>query len=377
MNMRDRCRLLIPLLLLMSGYGVANDVRHGRVLVQLDGSESHDADGDALAYEWRQVDGMPVSLVDAETPAPRFYASKPGTYRFRLVVSDGEARSEPVFVDVVVDKGNLPPVAVAPARVDATLGESVTLDGTGSHDPDGDALTYRWEQVEGPTVMLDESILRRPGLSFTPPREGTYVFALTIHDGADESVPARTTLVVTRPNLPPVARVRTPRKTVVLPVVTAVPLRLHVTENQTLRTGETVVMRGRTEPEAEGVRYAWRQTAGPEVLKGVFDEAGFAFTPREPGVYIFECIAMDEERTTDPAVAAMTVLGEDVLLMQGNADLLQQGQVRIDPDIRVDTPDSAGRTRASSAANLDAKARDQERQRDGLFSRIFREPEGQ
>lgn len=376
MKVQTGWRLLLPLFLLWGGHGVAQDVAHGRVLVQLDGSESHDADGDALVYEWSQVEGPTVRLVGAETPAPQFHASKPGMYRFQLVVSDGEARSEPVYVEVRVEKGNRPPIAVVPERVDATLGESVTLDGTESHDPDGDALTYRWEQVEGPPVMLDGSILRRPGLSFTPPRAGTYVFALLIHDGTDESAPARTTLVVTRPNLPPVARVRTAQKTVVLPSVTVASLRLHVPENQTLRTGETVVMRGRTEPEADGVRFAWRQTAGPEVLTGVFDEAGFVFTPRESGVYIFECIAMDEGRTTEPAVAVVTVLGEDVLLMQGDGSVLQQGQVRLRSDLRgAPSTDTSNRARATKAADLDAQARDGNH--DGIFSRMFRGRSGE
>lgn len=371
MRMQRGWRVVLPLILCMTCGAVAGEMTHSRVLVQLDGSESHDADGDALAYEWSQVDGPAVTLLEGRTATPRFYALKAGTYRFQLVVSDGEARSEPAFVDVVVERGNRPPVAVVPERVESLLGESVTLDGSESYDPDGDALTYRWEQVEGPPVVLEGSILRRPGLSFTPPREGTYVFALTIHDGTDESAPARTTLVVTRPNLPPVARIRTARKTVVLPAVSHPPLRLHVTENQTLRMGETLVMRARVEPEVEGAHFAWRQTAGPKVLNGVFEETGFAFTPREAGVYIFECVAMDDVRTTEPGVCAVTVLGEDVLLMQGDGGALQKGHVRFHPEGDSGTARRSSGVQASRAAELDEAARDGGR--GGFFSRMFRD----
>jgi serine protease AprX len=57
---------------------------------------------------------------------------------------------------------------------------SFTLDGRGSSDPDGDALTYRWEQTSPalgtpvgttPTVTLSRGV-------------GTYVFRLTVSDGA-------------------------------------------------------------------------------------------------------------------------------------------------------------------------------------------------
>ena len=53
--------------------------------------------------------------------------------------------------------GNVPPIAAAGANrsvVEGTL--AVALDGSGSVDPDGGALTYHWEQISGPPVFLTE-----------------------------------------------------------------------------------------------------------------------------------------------------------------------------------------------------------------------------
>ena len=42
----------------------------------------------------------------------------------------------------------------------------VTLDGSGSSDPDGDSLGYHWAQVSGPSVTLSDTNIVNP--TFTP-----------------------------------------------------------------------------------------------------------------------------------------------------------------------------------------------------------------
>ena len=50
--------------------------------------------------------------------------------------------------------GNDAPVANAgPDQIGVSAGQ-ITLDGSGSYDPEGDALTYEWRQVSGPSVSL-------------------------------------------------------------------------------------------------------------------------------------------------------------------------------------------------------------------------------
>jgi serine protease AprX len=76
---------------------------------------------------------------------------------------------------------------VAQAGPDQSLGAAkstgtatFTLDGRASSDPDGDALTYRWEQTSPtPVALVGTSAL----VTLTRP-PGTYVFRLTVSDGS-------------------------------------------------------------------------------------------------------------------------------------------------------------------------------------------------
>lgn len=75
----------------------------------------------------------------------------------------------------------------ARARADANtvrLGQTVTIDGSASSDPDGDALTLQWLMEERPAGS--SAALEAAGtatVSFTADREGEYVVRLSVSDG--------------------------------------------------------------------------------------------------------------------------------------------------------------------------------------------------
>ena len=54
----------------------------------------------------------------------------------------------------------------------------VMLDGSGSYDVDGDTLTFRWRQSNGPPVSLRDSMTARP--RFSPSLVGEYTFELAV-----------------------------------------------------------------------------------------------------------------------------------------------------------------------------------------------------
>lgn len=82
-------------------------------------------------------------------------------------------------------KANVAPVANAKAVGTAAAEEPLGLDASGSYDPDGQPLTYRWRQLAGPAARLDQ-----PAQAVTDavlPEGGRYRFAVTVSDGHLES----------------------------------------------------------------------------------------------------------------------------------------------------------------------------------------------
>jgi hypothetical protein len=80
----------------------------------------------------------------------------------------------------VVRVGNSVPVADAgPDQIGAAAG-TITLDGSGSFDPEGDPLTYEWRQVSGPSVTVSNP--NAANATFPAEAGHSYSFRLTVRD---------------------------------------------------------------------------------------------------------------------------------------------------------------------------------------------------
>ncbi|MCU7812161.1 MAG: PKD domain-containing protein, partial [Candidatus Thiodiazotropha sp. (ex Notomyrtea botanica)] len=76
------------------------------------------------------------------------------------------------------------PTAVITAPQAFISGETATLDGSSSSDPDGDTLSFLWTQTQGTTIALSDNT--NPSLSFIAPtvtQPAQYTFQLTVTDG--------------------------------------------------------------------------------------------------------------------------------------------------------------------------------------------------
>jgi 5-hydroxyisourate hydrolase-like protein (transthyretin family) len=184
--------------------------------VSLDGSGSSDPDGTIESYSWTQTTGTSVTLSDASSATPSFTAPDVGadgeTLTLELTVTDNDgatSTADTVNVDVNNVIVNQEPTANAGSDQTVNEGDTVSLDGSGSSDPDGDTLTYAWTQTTGTSVTLSDASSATP--SFTAPdidsAGDTLTFELTVDDGnghtATDAVAINVNNVIV--NQPPVA----------------------------------------------------------------------------------------------------------------------------------------------------------------------------
>jgi hypothetical protein len=87
------------------------------------------------------------------------------------------------------------PVANAGSDVTALVGETVTLDGSASYDPDGDPIQYTWAFE---SVPQDSNATISNPFSVTPTfivdKEGDYVVSLVVFDGIESGDPDTVTV---------------------------------------------------------------------------------------------------------------------------------------------------------------------------------------
>jgi hypothetical protein len=162
-------------------------------VVHLNGSQSYSPGGLPITYQWSILSkpaGSTATLSGPTTATPSFLADLHGTYNIQLIVTDslGTASSP---ATVTVTSNNVVPVANAGLSQSAVVGQTVTLNGSGSNDPDGDPLTYKWSLTSVPSGS--QAVISNPTAqvaSFVPDLPGTFVAQLIVNDGIVDSIPA-------------------------------------------------------------------------------------------------------------------------------------------------------------------------------------------
>jgi len=263
-------------------------------VVTLDGSGSSDADGDPLSYSWSLSipGGSSTTLNGATTVSPTFVPDVEGTYTATLVVNDGSDDSVPDSADITAQLVvvNNPPVANAGANQLVLMGDTVTLDGSGSSDADGDFLTYSWSLSvpSGSRAMLSDPSAVNP--AFIADITGDYVAQLIVNDGLADS--AADTVVVTASALP----VNNP------PVADA-------GLDQSVLVGDTVMLDGSGSSDADGdpITFAWSLTSiptGSAVTLADPTAITQSFVADVAGDYIVQLIVSDgiDDSTPDSVV---------------------------------------------------------------------------
>ncbi len=174
--------------------------------ITLDGSASTDADGDALTYRWSVVEASDedgIELLSTTDVRPGVRVNSLGTYKIALVVNDGKEDSD--ADEVLLDVGNIAPIADAGENQSGFPNEIISLSGAGSSDIDGDLLTYTWSVLNAPAgstsqIGSSESV----SASFEPDLLGQYTIQLVVNDGFSDSDPD--VMTIDSSNVAPVAK---------------------------------------------------------------------------------------------------------------------------------------------------------------------------
>ena len=141
--------------------------------IEFDGGGT-DEDGSIVLYEWDFDGDEAFDWNSPSTAQTIFKYSVGGSYDAYLRVTDDDGDTDISGVTITIAQ-NRPPVADAGDDMTVDVDEPITLDGSGSTDPDGHSLEYDWDYGDGGDG--EGSIL-----SHTYIQDDTYTVTLTVTD---------------------------------------------------------------------------------------------------------------------------------------------------------------------------------------------------
>ncbi len=153
--------------------------------------EGSDSDTSNLSFQWTQIYGESVMLSSNTVPEPSFMApdvlnGEIKVLTFELVVTDPQGESSSDMVEIIVNSVNNPPVVDAGKDILAAKSINVISIIPQTIDEDGDALTYKWEQVSGQDVFMSSTTNKHLSLQpidFDFSQTEPLTFKITIADG--------------------------------------------------------------------------------------------------------------------------------------------------------------------------------------------------
>ncbi|HET6637762.1 MAG TPA: PKD domain-containing protein [Gemmatimonadota bacterium] len=248
---------------------------------------AEDPDGDPLTFSWTvtsRPDGSTAQPAPTNAATISITPDVAGDYVLQVTVADGRGGQavDDVKVTATAPGANRAPTANAGFDLEGTQTITMTLDGSGSSDPDGDPLTFAWTVVSRPAGSTAEIASAGAAVaSFTPDLEGVYVVQLAVNDGQFTATDTAT-LTVGPFNHPPVGT-------------------LTIDGSAQILVGESVTATAAfTDADGDPLEFEWTLDApdGSAATPTIsLDETQATFTPDVPGEYVIAVTVSDGEKS--------------------------------------------------------------------------------
>ena len=131
-------------------------------LVELDGTNSTVPGTSPIRYEWTSLDeGITFSNSQKRRPKPSFQYPQDllvdTDFRIQLKIYSADGECEDLDTTVITCKANMCPVLTVEQDILASSGcdLSITLDASGTFDPDNSIINFQWSSLDG----LDENLI--------------------------------------------------------------------------------------------------------------------------------------------------------------------------------------------------------------------------
>ncbi len=220
-----------------------------------------------------------------------------GDVCIKLWIQDGGPNdSDKLANGVIKDPGVLGiprPNRSATIRVDKQTtvieGDTVRVDASATSDPDGDELTFKWTQIGGLAIELEES--SSPLLSFLAPqvnRSETLLFTLEVFDGRATSS-ENVTVTIRNQNT--------------APTVSFDSENYSVNEGQSFSVQATI-----TDPDPDVLTITWEQISGSTVSITTSSNARMSFTAPQvssPQTLVFRVIVSDGTKSVSADISVV------------------------------------------------------------------------